>query len=694
MKTLFTNALLIFGLSALVTACGGDPPPQPAVVIPATTKVLDKTAQASLETIQPNTLTFAGAQTMKAGDVVVSAPSTTAPDGFLRKVTGVRSENGKTILETAPATLRDAIQKGSLKETRALLASDIESTNLTKGVTYSVKRDGLQPRLSDPTFSFNKVLFDQDGKDTTTDDQVVLSGLLDLSTTVRFDWDIDFFPPDFDFLAEAKFIETSNLKLKGKVSYDFVKKIRVGEVRFKAITFSIGPVPVVIRPIVQLDIGVRGSAGGAVDVSVTQQLIVTAGAKFNEEWTNLSDVSNTFTVDSSDISAAIKAEAFSDVTLQLLLYEAVGLFIRPEVFVAFDAQLPRKPFWKLDAGIGIDVGVAIDKWGIEKEYSTRVFEKRFPIAQSANSSPTLLFTNLPSTVDLNRSINLIASAKDLEDGFDVTTKWTSSLASDGTFDTGQNINKVFNSAGARTITATATDSDGASTSKSFVLNVVNSAPVLNVSEPSDASIIYKDLSYSFQANATDNNEPGEQLACSGIHWISSLAGDNFSQNGCVITASFSSTGTRTLTITGTDPQGLNQAKTVVINVLPTPANRPPRLVSIVSPSASFKLGVDGFVTVTANPAINDPEGGAVTLEWFVAKQNLDGTGTPTEAFEANIKLSPDALGKVNVLTPLGLEVNGCLNGFHINIRITLVASDPQGNPQPNSVVLPNIACVP
>ncbi len=688
MKNLFRNALLVVGLSAFITACGdGLPSPKPPeVVIPATTKVLDKTAQAALETVQPNTLTFSGVQTMKAGDVVVSAPSTTAPDGFLRKVTGVRNENGKTILETAPATLRDAIQKGSLKETRALLASDVESTNLTKGVTYSAKGSGLQPKLSNPTFSFNKVLFDQDGKDTTTDDQVVLSGLLDLNTTVRFDWDIDFFPPDFDFLAEAKFIETSNLKLKGKVSYDFVKKIRIGEVRFKAITFSIGPVPVVIRPIVQLDIGVRGSASGAVDVSVTQQLVVTAGAKYNEEWTNLSDVSNTFTVDSSDISAAIKAEAFADVTLQLLLYEAVGLFVRPEVFVAFDAQLPRKPFWKLDAGIGIDVGVSIDKWGIEKEYSTRVFEKRFPIAQSQNSAPTVDF-NLFTTADLNRPVFISADGNDSEDGLNLSYTWTSSLASNGVLGTGKTIFIPFGTTGSRIISVIVKDSDGLTASQSKTINIINSAPSIGVSEPNNTSVIYKALNYTLQASTTDVNEPNNFLDCSRVTWTSSVASDAFPKTGCEINAVFSSVGVRTVTILATDPQGLSNTQTVDVNVLPTPANQPPNPVTIDSPKATFDLPLAQGIVQLAGSAL-DPELKAVTFEWFAARQDVNASGQAINDFSPRIKLTPDAKGAVNLFTVFGLVCGG----YNINIRITLVASDPEFNTQPSSVTLQHITC--
>ncbi len=687
MKYWFRNLFVAISLGSLLAACTNNPPPQPPVIVPATTKVLSAATQASLENVQPNLLTFSGAQTMTAGDVVVSSPSAAAPDGFLRKVINVRQENGKTILETAPATLRDAIQKGSLQATRALSASDVESTNLTQGVKYVVKRDA---RADDPTFLFDKVLYDRDGDKTTKDDQVALRGSLDLKTTVNFDWDIDFLPPDFDFLAKANFIETSNLMLVGKESFKFDKKIRVGQIRFKPFTFSIGSVPVVIRPIIQLDVGIRGSVNGEVSVSVTQTLTMTAGAKYNEEWTNLSDVNNDFKVDSSIIKGSLNAEIYANTTLELLLYESVGLYIRPEVFVALDAQFPRKPYWKLDGGIGVDLGVEIDKWGIEKSFKRRVYENRFPIAQSSNGAPTVTFQPNP-VADLNRIVSLRASAGDFEDGTNLTYSWNSSLTEDGELGTGAEINKAFATTGTRTITVTVKDSDGATATKSATIEITNTAPNVGISEPSDTAVIYKDLTYSFQANASDPNEPDDQLACSSLVWTSSVPTDTFPKTGCEISAVFSSLGARTLTVTASDPQGLTNTQTVTVNVLPTPANPPPNPVTILSPKAGDGSPSDAFGLWTLTGTATDPAGDPVTLEWFAAQQPI-ANGIPSGDFGANTKLALDAQSKVDVIAALGLE---CADqGYNVNIRITLVASDPQNNKNSNSVIRRNVVCVP
>jgi hypothetical protein len=688
MKHWFRNSLLSVGLSIVIVACvtPPTPPPTPEVIIPATTKVLDKTAQAALETVQPNSLTFAGTQAIASGDVVVSAATTSAPNGFLRKVTGIRTENGKTILDTTQATLREAVKQGKLQTTRELTDADIETTNLVAGVTYVPQTPSLQPRATGKIrLAFEKVLYDKDGNNDTKADQVILSGFLEIKVGAKIDVDIGFF--DIDFIAEATLDEKTNLTLKGKEVFDFVKTIRVGEIRFSPIVLTVG-IPITIRPVLKLDIGVRGSANGEVDVSVSQQMNIRTGLKYDEEWTTIKEFSNTFNVDSSKISAAVNAEVFANATLELLFYEAVGVFVRPEVFVGFDAQFPRKPFWKLDAGIRAYLGVEIDFWGIEKEFSSKIFEQRFPIASSPNSPPTVTLEFL-SSGDLNRPVFLKANGSDFEDGQNLSYVWTSSLPSDGTVGTAAQITRAFNTIGTRTITVTAKDSDGLTSTQSKQINIINTVPNINISEPSSTSVIYKDLTYNFQTNATDINEPNDQLACSSIAWTSSVAADNFSQTGCDVTASFSSIGTRVLTVRGTDPQGLTNAKTVTIDVLPTPANPPPNPVTISSPKATFKLGVDNLVTLAGTAT--DPAGDPVTLEWFIASQPAS-FDNPTGNFGPDFKLNPDAQGKVNVIDALGL--NCTTSGYSINIRITLVASDPQNNKGTNSVILRDIVCVP
>jgi hypothetical protein len=683
MKHGFRNLLLMVGLSAVIAACvtpPAPPPPTPEVIIPATTKVLDKTAQAALETVQPNALTFAGTQPIASGDVVVSSPTTTAPDGFLRKVTAVRQENGKTILETRQAKLNEAIQEGSFDLDKQLTTADIQAVNLTPGVRIAAPDVRKTPRIG-TRFDFNKVLYDKDGNLDTKEDQVTLNGFLDVNTRFKIGGKIRLGRSD-TFYARAIFTENSNLTLKGKLNWAVDKKFTVGTIRFSSINFAIGPVPVHFRPIITLEVGVKGSVDGEVDVSVSQSFEATAGVEYNGEWRNISELNNNFSIDSSKLIVAANTKAYADLKFSLLFYELVEIYIRPEVFVRLDATFPRKPFLKLDGGFGVDVGIGVDLLDID--YNARIFERTYPIGQSSNQTPTATL-DVPSTADLNRPVGLRASGIDLEDGANVNVTWTSSLPSDGVIGTGQVVSQAFATPGSRTITARITDLDGASITQSKVINIINTAPIVSISEPTNTSVVYKGSAYFFQANAEDINESNDQLNCANISWTTNVVSDGFSKTGCEIEAAFSSTGERILTITATDPQGLSNTKTVTINVLATPANVPPNKVKIITPSPTVNLdAVNGIVTLTGSA--QDPELGAVTLEWSVASQPADAAGNPIGVFGTDIKLTLDATNQANIFTALGIDPTSTSSDFRI-IRITLTASDPENNKTPTSILV-------
>ena len=88
-------------------------------VMPTTTKVLDSAGAQSL-TVSPdgNTITISNespvAQSLAAGDVLVSGVATAAPNGLLVKVVSVSSGGGSVVATVQPASLTDAIQQVSV----------------------------------------------------------------------------------------------------------------------------------------------------------------------------------------------------------------------------------------------------------------------------------------------------------------------------------------------------------------------------------------------------------------------------------------------------------------------------------------------------------------------------------------------------------------------------------------------------
>ncbi len=119
--------------------------------------------------------------------------------------------------------------------------------------------------------------------------------------------------------------------------------------------------------------------------------------------------------------------------------------------------------------------------------------------------------------DLNLSLNLSASVSDFEDGNNCcTVNWSSNI--DGELGTTKGINAVFTSTGERVITVIAEDSGGAQSNVSFTINVVNSAPTVDITTPLIGQIVIRGEPVILRGTSFDINEPDGQLACDSLLW--------------------------------------------------------------------------------------------------------------------------------------------------------------------------------
>ena len=267
--------------------------------------------------------------------------------------------------------------------------------------------------------------------------------------------------------------------------------------------------------------------------------------------------------------------------------------------------------------------------------------------------------------DLNISINLSASVSDFEDGNNCcTVNWSSNR--DGVLGTTNGINAVFTSIGERVITVLAEDSGGARSSVSFTINVVNTAPSVEISTPVAGDEVFRNAPVIFRGTSFDINEPGGKLACDSLSWTSSDPGDSFPVSGCEGEVVFTSNGVRTLTVTGTDPQGQSGSASVNISVIDPPPNLPP-LVHITSPENDANVNSTSELLTFAS-TVTDPEGeNNLDYEWTVSYVN--GAISGTEIIGNTVSFN----GRLSDTIPFGNS-----EGLWI-IEIRLNVSDSDGN---------------
>ncbi|MCX7783497.1 MAG: S8 family serine peptidase, partial [Meiothermus sp.] len=254
----------------------------------------------------------------------------------------------------------------------------------------------------------------------------------------------------------------------------------------------------------------------------------------------------------------------------------------------------------------------------------------------------------------------------------------------------------FNTVGSRTVRVSARDLLNREGSATQAVNVVNTPPVVSISQPSSGAGFFVGQSVQLLGSATDLNEgpdPGPgPLTCV---WSVSPSSAGFPRTGCNTTASFSTTGTRTLTLTATDPQGLSTSASVSITINPAPANLPPDI-TLGSLSPGVNYNSDGYTWTTplsASASASDPEGNTpITYTWR-ATSYAPGGSTST-VFASNVVVSgPTTISGNLAWTPsntpslfAACSVTNAYNGQIV--RLTLTATDSLGNSSTRS--LPDI----
>ena len=247
-------------------------------------------------------------------------------------------------------------------------------------------------------------------------------------------------------------------------------------------------------------------------------------------------------------------------------------------------------------------------------------------------------------------VSFIAQAKDVEDG-NACCQITWSSDVEGNLGTGPSLTYAFKKIGAQVITATAKDSQGATTSVQVHLTINDIPVVASIVSPTASDTLYADRSFIVVGKAFQNLS---DLCASpnNISWSSSDASDGFIGPGCTQTYFPGSSGARTLTFTARDQFGGQGSASIIINVQPTPPNPTITITAPVSP-ASAQAG--SVVSLQAFP-----QGGVAPLTYRWTWQSPF-TGCPEETLI--VTAQPDSPPYLNWTWDTStLKTNGCTTG--------------------------------
>lgn len=570
---------------------------QPAV-IPETTKVADeptRDAQTAYDAVTGR-MDFSSVTPLlsglRRGDVLVSEPSVAAPNGYLRKVTAIR--NGGRSLETTQASFNDALQQGFLDATAALRPGDLLRTEAIPGVTFrTLSRESEPSALQSPNVVGEDYDFET-SVDITLDRSISGGGVngdghVRIQGYIRFNagYDVGFgvepclrVPPVCVDRVEGRVgvDHYSNLRVSGEFNGTMQKEIKLSTHYFKPIVFFIGPIPVVLVPVIDVVVGANGEAHLRFSFAAELSAQMLLGAKWTEEngWQNLSRKNGVQAgVIEQNLDANMKLRAYGKADAKLLFYGVAGPGIASRVGGGADVQVPRRPWWRIFGYVGASVNFQVDLGGIIKldEYSATVLDEEFTLIDAPNAAPR--FSNVNTgviQVDIDTPITLGPRSgffghfdvRDLE-GDAFTLSAVSSV--DGPI----NLTHSFQTGGPRLITVTATDSAGASSSITLTVNVNNSLPIVTIS--ADGNTVPATVQYFVSARAFDF-ESGGNLSCDRLHWRVTRDAVTIldSPGQCSRVIVFDQAGAGLITVTATDPHGGIGSSSRAVTVTTAPTN--------------------------------------------------------------------------------------------------------------------------
>lgn len=323
---------------------------------------------------------------VRRGHVLVAGVDERAPGGLLRRVTHVRKRAGRLIVETEPATLEDVFWFGraqarvSLAPETGRLVAHVEGVRAADASAQAWSPGRLELELADV------VLYDLDGDPGSIGDQVRVRGSVGLEPTFDVDLDVAWGRIRRFAFTNSTRLDTT-LELDGRVTVNLDSQLTIATVQLPPVTFMVGPIPVVLVPVLELNVGVSGSVSAGLRTSVSAGVSIAAGVSFeNGVWSGSSTLPDgpedlDLVWRAPELWAEAQAEARVGPRLTVLLYGVAGPYASAFGYSAVEASLPARS-WSLDFGLRGEVGVAVaaPPPGVQARYPVASFERRWPIA--------------------------------------------------------------------------------------------------------------------------------------------------------------------------------------------------------------------------------------------------------------------------------------------------------------------------
>lgn len=401
MKIKSLLAIILFIITLI--SCGGSgggndnsetitPPDDSSTKIKENVKIVTKPEE-EIKYVSQNEIVISRSQfseNLKPGDVIVTGVSTYTPYGLIRKITTTKTDGNNIIVKTTDdARITDAIEKGSVSISKALVPTDIRESQSLRGVSLTETKEMPTGVIVSNESLFTLFLQDtilyQDGVNKITAEGSISFG-------IGLDVDIDIGWGKIEYIKfETSPYQTARLHISSNVDYAINKKVKIAEYTLAPIVTFVGIVPIVFVPIVTVNVGLDGEVSVGLSSGIIESAQIIAGLEYqNGTWKSIADPDVNINYDQPLVSGEMSATAYVEPELKILVQGIVGPYLNSRGYFEFEADPNKTPWWTLTGGMTIGLGVKFQILGynIADKHVPDIVKYEELLAQAKNSPPT------------------------------------------------------------------------------------------------------------------------------------------------------------------------------------------------------------------------------------------------------------------------------------------------------------------
>ena len=328
--------------------------------------------------VEDDKITFDSNPRYKKGDVIVSGITSSAPNGFIRNVTGVQKTKGKYIIQTEPAVLTDVFEKAHIYKRIELAESKNESESYhiknMNAVTNELQSSNILCKIEDEDngtdYMFGKSFEEKE-------DPVSLSG--EAGTSAWVEVSIDIVHGDIKCGIAIRTKEGAKASLECSASYSKELEKQLLTKKLPDYQFIVAGIPIVVTNELEIYTEAEINLEGNIGVSYELTAETTQGFNYNSKTGKVEEI-NQVTCESdglqwNTISISGDTSMGSSVHLITKLYDASGMDMSLKIAGKAEGEAKVTTNKELDGYAGsLDLSIVPEIKG-EIVVDTPVFDK-------------------------------------------------------------------------------------------------------------------------------------------------------------------------------------------------------------------------------------------------------------------------------------------------------------------------------